>query len=377
MAIDSLPELNDINQLLKQLDEYASKVESDTPPRIVLRSVGAEDVVDDSLPSEELWELDEPFLEEDRLYEVPEDEIFGFEAGNPGPVVAVDCGIVRLGETENGLVISLRAAIVTDGDLGSEVKLFRTGPLYLHNHYKQHILHQMGAQLGREDFFVELDTSDPETPVPMRVKRGVADDAHQYADRFRNWFERLLQKQAVAQIQNGVILFDGALTLRTRDTPSQYLEILAQLASSNGNAIVAISKQSRLEIQGRSIKFWLNDVPNVACCRRLTGHMRKESIARVLGNAYAARFSAFGPTFRVDVKPAQGQSDEEAISQFFGSVFLRAGYPDILVRAHVHSYFTSPDVIQLQAQAGARFELEPQAEIGLTGIFAPFGGRYK
>jgi hypothetical protein len=105
--------------------------------------------------------------------------------------------------------------------------------------------------------------------------------------------------------------------------------------------------------------------------------MRREESERVLGNAYAARFSALGPTFRMDVKAIAGQTDEEAINQFFSSALMRGGYPDILVRAHTHSYFTSPDVIQLQAHACTKYRLIPQGEIDLSGIFSPFGGRFK
>jgi hypothetical protein len=89
------------------------------------------------------------------------------------------------------------------------------------------------------------------------------------------------------------------------------------------------------------------------------------------------RLSALGPTFRMDAKAADGQTDGEAINAFYNSTFIRGGYPDILVRAHAYSYFTSPDVIQLQAQAGSRFGLIPQNDVNLTGIFAPFGGRFK
>ena len=79
----------------------------------------------------------------------------------------------------------------------------------------------------------------------------------------------------------------------------------------------------------------------------------------------------------MDVKPVKGQSDEEAIGQLYSSILVRGGYPDILVRAHTHSYFTSPDVLQLQAQASAKYSLSPEGEVDLTGIFGPFGGRFK
>lgn len=235
----------------------------------------------------------------------------------------------------------------------------------------------MGIHLKRPDIFVELDETDPEKARPIRVKSGVADDAHQYGDRFRNWLERLVQSIAVASVQNGIILFDGALTLRTRDTSSNYLMDLARLANNNGNAIIAISKQSMLQVMGKSIRFWLNDAPTQACYRWLTPLMSEDRKDRILGNAYAVRFSPLGPTFRTDVKAVEGQSYEEAINQFYSSALMRGGYPDILVRAHAYSYFTTPDVVQLQAQAGAKYSLIPQGEVNLRGIFAPFGGRFK
>ena len=152
---------------------------------------------------------------------------------------------------------------------------------------------------------------------------------------------------------------------------------MADEASSNGNALVAVSKQSMLQIRGRPLPFWLNDVPQRACYRLLSDVMAKEANERVLGNAYAARFSPLGHTFRMDVRAVDGQTDDEAINRAYSSLMMRSGYPDILVRAHAHSYFTSPDVIQLQAQANRLYDLVPQPQASLTGIFAPFGGRFK
>jgi hypothetical protein len=210
------------------------------------------------------------------------------------------------------------------------------------------------------------------------VRSGVAQDAHKYGDRFRNWFERLAQRIAVTAITNGIVLFDGALTLRTIDTPQAYLRDLAHLADRYGNAIIAVSKQSHLQVQGRPLQFWLDDVPERSCYRQLSSLIRRESgEERVLGNAYAARFSPLGPTFRMDVKAVEGQSDAEAINAMFTSCLMRGGYPDLLVQAHAHSYFTSPDVVQLQALATAKYSLTPQPEVQLTAIFAPFGGRFK
>lgn len=391
--------VEELNALLDEIEVLAPTRKAAEPTAVMLRST-EEDVIDDTLPPEAPEDLE--FRPEQLELSYPADEeapVSDFRLVDFAPVAAVDCGIARLGETENGLVIALRATVVIDVPTGCSIQLFRTGPIYLHNLKKAELLLRVGAHLGRPDLFVELaerehetdleefhdhgdfhdyeETGQSEEPVIERVRPGVADDSHKYGDRFRNWLERLVQRVAVRSIRNGIILLDGALTLRTIDTPQEYLEDLAEEASSNGNALVAVSKQSMLQIRGRPLPFWLNDVPQRACYRLLSDVMAHEANERVLGNAYAVRFSPLGHTFRMDVRAVDGQTDDEAINRAYSSLMMRSGYPDILVRAHAHSYFTSPDVIQLQAQANQLYDLVPQPAASLTGIFAPFGGRFK
>lgn len=366
----------ELQGLLDEIEALAPTRIGDESARVSYRSVTAEEIVEDSIQVDDAYPEDfQVPLSNEQETDSPIVDFMAIRSG--GPVVAVDCGIARLGETENGLVIALRATIVTVQNSQSEVSLFRSGPIYLHNGHKLQIMHRMGQHLGKPDHFVDMDDSDPTNPRPIRVKSGVAHDAHKYGDRFRNWFERLIQKVAVNKVFSGIVLLDGALTLRTLDTPDLFIDQLATSSSSRGNAIIAISKQSLLQVQGKPIRFWLDDTPNRPCYRCLTPLMRREESERVLGNVYAARFSAVGPTFRMDVKACDGQSDNEAINQFWNSTLMRGGYPDILVRAHTHSYFTSPDVVELQAQAGAKYRFEPRPDIDLSGIFGPFGGRFK
>ncbi|MGA9098759.1 MAG: hypothetical protein WB392_07500 [Methanotrichaceae archaeon] len=367
--------IGDLQAFLEDLEEHSPTRQDVAGTRVAYRQLRPDEIIDDSLPSEEIFE--EEIIEEDRSEEVEIPDILEFRSSKTCPIVAIDCGIARLGETENGLVIALRSAMVVNHGDDAQVNFFRTGPIYLHNQYKRYALYQMGKHLNRPDLFVELEETESGDIRPTVIKNGVADNVHQYSDRFRNWLERLVQRIAVRSIENGIILFDGALTLRTRDTSDNYLYDLAKLASDKGNAIIGISKQSILQVQGRSVQFWLDDSPSRPCYRELMSLMSRERSDRVLGNIYAARFSPLGPTFRMDVKAAEGQADNEAIKLFYSSALMRGGYPDILVRAHAYSYFTSPDVIQLQAQASAKYSLLSQSGIDLRGIFAPFGGRFK
>lgn len=308
----------------------------------------------------------------------PTEGIRQFETSRVVPVAAIDSGIVRLVDAEDGPVIALRGSAVID-DIADRTSLgyAKTGVMYLRSDAKMQLLYMIGQDLGKPDLFVELADDRP-----VSVKRGVADNDNQFTDRFRNWFERLIQERAVTMIKKGILLLDGALTMNTRDTPTEFFRNLVEVAEANDNSVIALSKQSELLIGNppRAIKYWLDDQPGMSCYRLLSKEMRSESQSkanRVLGNTYAARFSPTGACYRMDVYPAQGQSDDEAISLFYTSCLFPIGYPDILVRAHTYSYFTSPDVIQLQAQARATYGLIPRQEADLGSIFSPFGGRYK
>lgn len=292
-------------------------------------------------------------------------------------IVAIDSGMMRLGETAEGLFIALRGAIVKDFVDRCECYLYRTGPLFLSYENKKTLLFIIGQHLHKPDLFVEVDESNPDNPQPIDVKRGVADTAHQYADRFRNWFERMLQLIAIRDVHNGIVVLDGALTLRTRDTPATFLSTLSDQVNSRTSSLIGISKQSTLQVQDKSISFWLDDQPYQGGYKRLTHLLRDSRRERILGNLYAVRFTPAGPTFRMDVKSLEGQSDDETISNFRRSCLMKAGYPDVLVRAHAHSYFSSGDVLTLQSQIRANYQVIPRFEINLSPIFAPFGGRYK
>lgn len=315
-------------------------------------------------------------------------------------LAAVDAGAVVLGETETHLLIALRATAViarrqdsgnSDGIDQCEAMTARTGvlPLPLAVEARASVLHEVGSAMGRPDFFVEIDDEvrgQQQGKARYSLKSGSASRATHYADRIRVLLERLMQRAAVEQIAGGTVLLDGALTLRSRDTPDSFLHDLARRASALGNSLVAVSKRSELLVSGRPVRFWLDDTPSAACYRPLTALLASDEregrhrAERVMGGVYAARLSPMGPTFRVDVKPSRGVSEVEALTQFHASALMRCGYPDLLVQAHALSSFTRADVMSLQAEACARYGLIPVSDISaglLSGIFAPFGGRYK
>ncbi|MDX2159892.1 MAG: hypothetical protein SF162_01070 [bacterium] len=364
----------DVEQLLDQLEQLAPTRDSNSNTRSVIYRISNDDEpINDAISNDDA-ELQD-WIDWQEHHELP--FIWEVNTNNlrfqPVPLTAVDTGLIRLGETEDGLIIALRGTIISVTNSHPVLNLYRTGPIYLRNTDKAAILHILGTQLGKPDMFVELDDKN----IPIRVKSGVADNVQAYSDRFRNWFERVLQKLAIRSIQNGIVLLDGALTTNTYDTPTVFFESLRDSANEYGNAVVAISKQSRLQVQNRAVRFWLSESAYQVCYRRLTDMMSDGMKQRIMGATYAIRFSPMGLTYRVDVKPVAGQREEEVIETLFASCLMRGGYPDVLVQAHAHSYFTSPHVAELEAQCGAKYALRAEAEADLGGIFGPFGGRFK
>ena len=301
--------------------------------------------------------------------------------GPARPIAAVDVGMAKLGETPQGVVIALRGALVVDAPSGSTVSRYYSGPLYLDNARKAETLFALGRQLSQDDYYVEVDRADPDRPQPIRVRDGVADNARHYADRFRSWFERKIQADACVAVQDGTVCFDSSLTLSTRDCPNAYLRGLVARAHGQGNSVVAVSKQSELEVMGKSVRWWLDDAPPMPCRRALSPLIRQDSsarAARILGQTHAVRFAAAAPSaFRVDVCAAPGVTDDEAIERFYASTRVRGFYPDILVRAHMHATIPRSAVWSLQAQARRVYGVICRADVSLQAVFGPFAGRFK
>ena len=309
------------------------------------------------------------------------------EPGHGRPMAAVDAGVMRLGESEDGIVIALRGAIIVQDGARSVTGRVRSGPIFLAWQHEAELLLLLGQWLGDPGYYVTAERSEGDGYRAGRLKDGVGGRKY-LADRFRAGLERYCQRLAAASVKDGTLLLDGSLTLRSRDTPDVFLHQIAHVAGSAGNNVVGVSKKSELVVGGRAVPFWLDDKPRVACHRALTPILRWEDSKapsgrggradRVMGNVYAARLSALGPTLRMDVKAAPGVEDEAAINRFYGSAAIYCGYPSLLARAHEACYVSSVDFLALQAQATREFGLRPRRKAAsLTGAFAPFGGTFK
>ncbi len=308
-------------------------------------------------------------------------EVCGFGPAEAVTLAAVDANMTRLGGTGQGLVVALRATCTVDWVTGgSTADVLRTGPLHLRLEDRGRLLHRMGMDQGAPEFFVRL-TGDPEHPVP-EAKPGAANHGAILADRLRNHIERITQVHGLGLLPTGaVLLLDSSLTQRSRDTSPEWWAAFAAAAAAGGVSLVAVSKRSVLTVQDRPIAFWLDDQRQRSCYRRLTALLHAENPARAarnLGGLYAVRFSANGPTLRVDVLAAGGRTDSEVLNAVTASCTIRGGMPEPLVRAHALAYITQPAYRVLQADAVVRFGLDPRRDENLgPGVYGFSAGRFK
>jgi hypothetical protein len=292
------------------------------------------------------------------------------------PVTAIDAGVVKLGNTPDGVVGAVRAAAVTrfpDGRL--QLRTYRPGLFTFNSKNRLGIFHAMGEALGKADFFVRVAGGNPKEE---KVRLGVHD--HRLLDRARNYIERLVQRQICEELSDSDIAIDGALTLRTYDTPQVFLHQLHDVCQDHDLSLVAVAKKTGLAVRGVDIRLLLDREGGLPGRRRLTAAVRaeqKDGAHRALGDLYVARFAPGGDTYRVDVDPAPGLTSAAALDAFAAACLHRNGYPEPLLQAHAFSYMPPPVVAELQADAVARHRLVVKPEPNLGPVFAPFGGRWK
>jgi hypothetical protein len=125
-------------------------------------------------------------------------------------VVAVDTGVIRLGETRDGLIMEIKGTIIHDSTSQITGYLAQTGPIFL-SPDRVELHHRISADLQKPDIFTKMNQENK----PTGTKSGAPETVNQYADRLRNWFERQLQLTAAGLLRNGILLIVGVLT---RDT---------------------------------------------------------------------------------------------------------------------------------------------------------------
>lgn len=263
----------------------------------------------------------------------------------PKRVVGIDVSNAKTGETENGIIYALRGSIVWKDD--DSYRFIRCGPLIFH--------------LQEAPMEPHLQEEHGKTPILSRL---------------RNMFERSLQLNAARSFRDSIILLDGSLTAGTPDNPSRHLSELLEKSRKNENTIIAISKSTKLLVNGINISSLIKEErrPCFIDVDRYVRQLFPEHPVQLMGQVLVAKLAEEGFPFRVDVdKRAPIPDPKTSLGILLGNEILEEGYPETLRLAHILSKFTESEVIAINSFLTGKYGLKIPLKFDLRkALFGPF-----
>lgn len=277
-------------------------------------------------------------------------------------LAAIDTGTIQIGSTERGVVVAVRGAVVIQRSGSYSLVKLGSKLIYISQDNAISLLKSIGQGLGKANMFIMTDENGVESPKSGPLSH--------IQDRVRNYVERKLQRFAVAQIEGGIVLFDGALSAMEWDTPLPYLQGTLDSAFTKGNSLVGICKKSSLQVEGVNVAYSLRETQE-PCFQKIEETESRGVYPRSIAESFAVRLGPGGFSFRVDVCPYIVPS-QEILNRLYRSSRMALGYPFLLKLAHIHSVFTKREVIQLQVLAAQNYGLRLQRPQDISILFAPF-----
>jgi hypothetical protein len=268
-------------------------------------------------------------------------------------VAAVDVSSMRIGETETGVLVAIRGAVVWRCGQGYEY--VRCGPLTFHL-----------SHATNEDSVSGLFSLGPSR---MFTERAIS--------RLRNLLERWIQKEMCVSFKDAIMLFDGSLTVGTPDNPTVYLARILESARERGNAVLAFSKSTKLCAFGRKITSLVSrsEAPCLVDVDRAVTKQFRSYPVRLAGHVYVAKLVEDGFAFRLDVdRQLSDDKRVEAMNRLVASDIVMQGYPETLRLAHIFSTFTANEVIGVQRHLARAHGLRIAPRFSVRkSLFGPFG----
>jgi hypothetical protein len=270
-------------------------------------------------------------------------------------VVALDGTSMVLGKGGDSIVGAVRGSIVErrPGEPGFKTQNY--GP-YLVCFTSQN----RGEAYGR------LRSKIFQLPKPRKVP-----NLGKMIDWTRTLLEKQLQLEMIKNYRNSLLLFDGSMTI-SMDSPRKYLLEMIDTAAENDNDLVSVSKHTTLTLKGtgRSILSPLEEVRGPCYCdvkSNLSVSPRRYMPIRI----FTAKLSQKGEAFRIDM-PVNSSKEPEALLCEVAGLAGAFGYPEELRVAHIACIFSSLEVLELQAAAVEKYDIELREEIR-EKIFGPWG----
>jgi hypothetical protein len=283
------------------------------------------------------------------------------------PVIAIDVSSIRLGETDTGILLALRAATAWK-QKGAAYRYLRFGPFPIHiTDQNQHdilsLFHEHTPIQHANNVLHQL-TSTP--------------DLNQTQTRITALLEKWLQTQIATQAQNSIILLDGNLTTGTNDPPNALTRLL-ETARNNHNTTLAMTKITRLRLNGHNITELMQGKPK-PCLLQLDGYQTASAYnMRQMGALYVAKLNHSPYTFRLDIDAnIQSSQAVEAVEHLIGNDLITDGYPETLRLAHIYSTFTANEVIGIQRFLAQAYGIKIVQRTNIRRLlFGPYGTKHE
>lgn len=271
------------------------------------------------------------------------------------PIAAIDVSSIKLGETETGILLAVRGAIVWKQ--ADRYRYLRLGPFPFHitERNKNDI-----CSLHRH--FPTDRTTEYTTPNVVHMQT-----------RLNTAFERWIQTAINKTMHNSLILWDSTLTAGTPETPLRVMEHLLKEARSRQNAILAFSKITRLLLYGHRITELVHSHPP-PCLLKIENHPVYSGTLHLLGDMYVAKLTGGNCAFRLDIDRELSQTQTiEAVQKLLGNDLILQSYPETLRLAHIFSTFTANEVLGIQRyiakEGNLKVVLRPNVRRLLFGRF--------
>lgn len=261
-------------------------------------------------------------------------------------IVGIDVSNTKVGETDNGTIYAFRGSIVWRDK--ESYKFIRCGPLIFHL---------------QEAFLTELHLQKESGKTPI-------------LSRLRNIFERNLQLAATKSFRNVILLLDGSLTAGTPDNPSRLLLELLEESRKNRNTVIAISKSTKLVINGKNITSLIKGLRK-PCFISIDPYVKSlfpTHPVHLMGKVFVAKLAKDGFPFRVDIdRMAPIQNPKTSLGLLLGNELLEGGYPETLRLAHILSKFTESEALAINGFLAGKYRLRLSMRFDLRkALFGPF-----
>jgi len=268
------------------------------------------------------------------------------------PIIAIDVSSVKIGETENGILCALRAAVVWSQKRRYIYHRFGPFPVHIGEENKKEVI---GLLRGHR--FPVSTSSDL---IDIQVK-------------LCNLVEKWIQLNVCSSSASSIILWDGSLTAGPNGSPPGVISQLLEISRQRANTVLAFSKASKMRFLGHkitevSLRYpppWIFEV----------GEMPFSPSLHLLGNVYVARFRINGYSFRLDIdKMISVDQKIDAVQRLIGNELVFQSYPESLRLAHIYATFTANEIIGIQHYLAQEFNLKLLAPRDLRKtLFGPYG----